>query len=125
MNQLLERNNALEEVSNDQQQWIKKLKSDKTIQQCQINKLESRMDALKSENTNKRQVTAANTLVTKKIRTVTIDLSCFGKNIVIHIVSYLNVIDLANLWRTCGRFGLTLDDQQRYKCLKVLSPMKK
>ena len=52
-------------------------------------------------------------MVTKKIRTVTVDLAFFGKDTLIHIASFLATNDLANLGRMCGRFGLTQGSQQR------------
>jgi len=91
MNQLLKRIDALEVVSRDQQRRIDELESDKRNRQRQMYELESRIDALESNDTKKRQITVANGLVTKCIRTVTVDLSLFDNNIlVIHIASFLS-----------------------------------
>ena len=111
MNQLLDQIDALEVVSRDQQRRIDELESDKTHQQRRIDELESRIDALESDGTKKRQITEANGLVTKRIRMVTVDFSFIDRNIIIQIALYLPTIDLTNLGRTCGRFGLSQDGQ--------------
>ena len=114
MNRLLERIDALEEVSREQQRQIDELNLDKRNQQRQIDELESRIDALEGE-AKKRQITVAN-VSTKRIKISTGikgDLYALDINIINYIVSHLPPADLVNVGRTCGRFGLILGGQQR------------
>ena len=105
MNQLLERVDALEKVSRDQQRRIDELNSDRTNQQLRIEELESRVRALEGE-TKKRQIEAAGGLAKRiKISGHTVDLSMFEGNLVVKMLTYLAPSDFVNVGRTCRRFG--------------------
>ena len=89
MNQLLERVDALERVSRDQQRRIDELNSDRMNQQLRIDELESRVRELEGE-TKKRQTEAADGSTTRiKISGYTVDLSVFDGNLVAKMLSYL------------------------------------
>ena len=113
MNQMLERVDALEKVSWDQQRRIDELNSDRRNKRLQIDELESRVRKLKCES-KKRQIEAVDGSTKRiKISGVTVDLSMFDGNLVLKVLSYLAPADLVNAGRTCRRFGLTQDGQQR------------
>lgn len=90
------------------------LNSDKRNQQRQINKLESRIDALEEE-AKKRQILAANGS-TKRIKIslgIKGDLFVLDNYIVNYIALYLPPANLVIIGRTCGRFGLIRNGQQK------------
>ena len=94
MNQLLERIDALERVSRDQQRQIDESNSVKIIQQHRIDELESRVRALEGD-ARKRQIEVANGSTKRiKVSGISADLSVFDGNLVVKILSYLLPADL-------------------------------
>lgn len=117
MEQLREHIQVLERVIREQRRRIDDLESDNRKQQRLIDTLlESRTDVPDEEITERREVAVIVGPLTKRIeisRIVTVDLSVFDKNIVIHVGAYLRPTDLVNLERTCGKFGRIQGGERR------------
>ena len=65
---------------------------------------------------NEKRSSTANSSATKRSEIssgTTVDLSIFDQNVVLHVASFLSAIDLTQLGRTCGRFGVASDGRQR------------
>lgn len=109
--QLRERIEALERLAEEQRRRIDELESENGDQQRLIDALlGSKADSPDGERAGSREVTVIAGPLTKRLTkrveiSVTVDLSLFDKNVVIHIASYLCTMDLVNLGRTCGKFG--------------------